>query len=167
MRTLTEEDKMKITKMTVVSVVAGLMLWMAGSAAFAAEMGTVDTSKESIAKIQNFVDNLKKSTPVIEEIAVYATLADGNTMRIVSTTPNMAGKPADPEDIDAIIENQVIVIEESGVVDVTVPMANAKGQPAAVAGIKIALKDGMTKDSAKEKAVTVAKEIDEMLVSSK
>jgi hypothetical protein len=54
-----EDDKMKMMKLTVVSVLAGFMLWMAGGAALAAEMGTADTSKDSISKIQSFVDDLK------------------------------------------------------------------------------------------------------------
>jgi len=129
------------------------------------EMGTVDTSKAHVAKIQKFIENLKSEDSTIEEINVHATGNDGETMRIASTTPGRAGTPSDPEDIDAIIENKVIVIPEGGSLDVTVPMANKAGMPAAVAGITIALKDGLDKAGATSKAVELAKKIDMILVT--
>ena len=154
---------MKTMKITVISVLVGFMLCMASRVALAVATGTVNTSKESIQKIQTFVDDLKKKSPVVKEICVYAALSSGSTMRIVSTVPSKIGKPADPEDIDAITENKVIAIDEGGVLDVTVPMVNAKGQPSAVAGIRIFLKDGMTQASAKEKAISMAKDIEKIL----
>lgn len=149
-----------------VAAITGLLLWFGMGLAFAAqEMGTVNTSKESVAKIQAYIESMKNKTPSIEEIAIYATLADGNTMRIACTELNKVGHPADPEDIDAIIENKVVIIEEGEVLDVTIPMVNTEGLPAAVAGIKVALGKNMTKDSAKEQALAMAKEIDVMLTA--
>lgn len=131
----------------------------------AGELGTVDTSKESVAKIQHYIEGEKKGNAAVKEIAVYATGTDGNTTRIASTDSSAIGKPADPEDIDAIINNQVVTIPEGKALDVTVPLTNDKGQPAAVAGIKMETSDKLDKKAAQSAAEGIAKKIGGMLLN--
>lgn len=132
--------------------------WLLAGSAYAAELGTVDLSKEKVAEIQQFIEAEKKAGDA-DEIAVYATDKDGNTTRIASTDKSAIGKPADPEDIDAIINDTVVSIPEGKTLDVTVPLHNAKGQPAAVAGIKLATTDSRNKEAAQKMGEDIAKKI--------
>lgn len=137
--------------------------WLLAGAAYAADMGTIDLSKEKVAEIQQFIEGEKKSA-AFNEIAVYATDKDGNTTRIASTDKSAVGKPADPEDIDAIINDKVVSIPEGKTLDVTVPLHNDKGLPAAVAGIKLATTDSLDKNAAQKKAEEVAKKIGAIMI---
>ena len=132
--------------------------WLLAGAAHAAELGTMDLSKEKVTEIQQFIEDEKKSGDV-DEIAVYATDKDGNTTRIASTDKSAVGKPADPEDIDAIINDQVVSIPEGKKLDVTVALHNDKGLPAAVAGIKLGTTDKRDKNASQKMAEEIAKKI--------
>lgn len=140
------------------------MILFLGLTAHADEMGMLDTSAPQIERIQTFIEKLMKEDQSIKEINVHATGSDGDTKLIASTTPGKAGKTSDPEDIDAIIENKIVVITEGDVLDITVPMANEKGMPSAVAGIRI-LSAGKNSESVKSKAADLAKQIDAILIT--
>ncbi len=131
----------------------------------AEEMGMVDTSKPQVEKIQHFIDQLMQENKNIAEINIHATGNDGDTKVIASTTSSRIGSQSDPEDIDAIIDNKVVLITEGDVLDVTIPMTNKKGLPAAVAGIRLHMKNGLNKSGAKAKALDIAKKINAILVT--
>ena len=144
---------------------ATLTIFFFAFGAQAEEMGMLDTSKPHVEKIQHFLDQLIQEDKDIAGINIHATGNDGDTTVIASTTSSKIGTPSDPEDIDAIIENKIILISEGDILDVTVPMANKKGLPAAVAGIRFFLKNGLNKAGAKAKAIDLAKKIDAILVT--
>jgi hypothetical protein len=128
------------------------------------EMGTMNLSKAKIAKVATYIAKTQKSEKSVEEITILATDKDGNVSKIASTTASEVGKAADPEDIDAIIDNKVVSIVEGDSIDVTVPIANAGGMPAAIAGVTLSLKDGMSKKDAEAKAVAIGQKVDAILI---
>jgi len=127
------------------------------------EMGMINVSKAKTAEVAKAIVALKGADSAIKEITVLVTGMDGNTMKIASTTAGEAGKDADPEDIDAILDNKVVAIVDGGSVDVTVPIANKDGLPAAIAGTTVSLENGLTKDKAQAKAEGIAKKIGAIL----
>lgn len=145
-------------------VIIGFTIIFLSCNAQAAKMGTVDTSKPQVEKIQNFIEKLMQEDKSIDEISIHATGLDGNTKRIACTTTSKIGTRSDPEDIDAIIENKVILISLGDILDVTVPMTNEEGIPAAVAGIHLYLKDGLDNEGAKKHALDIAKKISKVLM---
>jgi hypothetical protein len=149
----------RIGRRSVLTIVAILgVAWISNAAtAFAAELGVMDLSKEKVAEVQQFIQK-EKERGGVDEISVYATDKEGNTTRIASTNLSIVGKPADPEDIDAIIDDKVVTISEGKILDVTVPIHNAKGEPAAVAGVKLEI-GGRDKEAVGKEAEEVAKKI--------
>ncbi len=145
--------------MTMAAVFMGFTAAQAGD-----EIGTMNLSKAKVAKVAKFIAQEHKSTKVVEEITILAASMDGNVTKIASTTASEVGKSADPEDIDAIIDNKVVSIVEGGNIDVTVPIANAKGLPAAIAGVTISMQNGMTKDKAVELAKSIGQKVDKILI---
>ena len=153
----------KLLSTTCILALAALLL-TTGNARAEDEIGTMELSKATVSKVQSFIDKTLKEDKRVEEITVLATNKEGVTTKIASTTPSEVGKPCDPEDIDAIIDNQVVSIIEGTSIDVTVPIPNAKGLPAAIAGVTIFLKNGMDKPKAEALAVEIGKKIDKILI---
>lgn len=153
----------RIGRRSVLAAVAVLgFAWVSSAVtAPAAELGVMDLSKEKVGEVQQLIQKEKERAGV-DEISVYATDKDGNTTRIASTNPGIVGKPADPEDIDAIIDDKVVVITEGKILDATVPLHNAKGEPAAVAGIKLEI-GSRDKDAVRKEAEETAKKIGAIL----
>jgi len=129
------------------------------------DMGMMKITKAKTAEVAKYIADLKAQDSTILDITVLVTGLDGNTTKIASTTPGEAGLSAEPEDIDAIMDNKIVAITEGDSLDVTVPMANKKGIPAALTGSNISLKNGMTKEKATAKVKELAKKIERILVN--
>lgn len=153
------------TSMLRTSLFAGMVLLTANELAFAADAAGVDTSAAAIKKLQSAIDEAKNSTPNVQVISVHAKQADGKTTKIASTKAAGIGSPSDPEDIEAIANNKVVVIEDKDLVDVTVPMS-VGGRPMAVAGIKIVPSGGASTAAIQKQAEEIAKKIQTVLVAA-
>jgi len=132
--------------------------WLLAGAAYASELGTMDLSKAKIAEIQQFIEDEKKADD-LSEITILATDKDGTTTRIASTDKSSVGRLADPEDLDAIIKDEEVSIPIGKILDVSVPLHNAKGQPSAVAGIQMEVTDKRDKNATQKMAEEIAKKI--------
>ncbi len=86
--------------------------------------------------IQNDLVRLKKNIPDIEEFNIY-NLTD-HPVCIASTSPDLIGKEADPEDLEAAKENKIVPIieEEESIIDVTAPL-HINDKVVYVAGLKL------------------------------
>jgi len=152
------------SRVTVINVLVLFAFFCLAAVAYAeGEMGMLDVSKARVAEVAKYIETLKSSDADIKEITVLVTGMDGNTTKIASTTPGEAGKDADPEDIDAILENKVVPLVDGGSVDVTVPISNKEGLPAAIAGVTVSLENGLNLEQAQAKAVALAKKIGALL----
>ncbi len=129
------------------------------------EMGMMKITKDKTAEVAKYIADLKAQDGSIVEINVHVTGLDGKTMKIASTTPGKAGQPSDPEDIDAKMDNKIVTIVEGDNLDVTVPMVDKGGMPAALAGITISMKNGLTKEKALAKGKELAKKIEHILTN--
>jgi len=151
------------------SPVSKMILFLAvfclSSTAYAGdEMGMMKITKAKTAEVAKYIAELKAEDSAVLDITVLVTGLDGNTMKIASTTPGEAGLEAEPEDIDAIMDNKVVAITEGDSLDVTVPIANKEGISAALTGSNISLKNGMTKEMAQTKVKEMAKKIERILL---
>jgi len=157
---------MRSRKLTLSTVVVGIVALFFYAAAVHAEdeIGTMNLTKDHVANVAKFIDKVQKEDASVEEITILATNEDGDTTKIASTTASEVGKPCDPEDIDAIIDNKVVSIVEGDSIDVTVPIPNAAGLPAAIAGVTISMKNGMDKTKAEAKAVEIGAKVDKILI---
>ena len=145
---------------------AGIALFTTNGMVIAADATAVDISAASIKKLQAAIDEAKSSAPNVQVISIHAKQSDGKTTKIASTKAAGIGSPSDPEDIEAIANNKVVVIEDKDLVDVTVPMSIGGGKPLAVAGIKIVPSSGTSTAAVQKQAEEIAKKLQSVLVAS-
>lgn len=129
----------------------------------ATESGRIKDSKDFRDKIQAYLLEVAKATTDIYEISLHAMLDSGDTVRIACTNLEKLGSPSDPEDVEAIIANQVIFIHEGEVFDVTVPLLNKQGLSIAVSGIKVEHKGKISQLEARQVAIRLAKKIEQKM----
>lgn len=100
---------------------------------------------------QSVVADIASRHTDLLRLSVHATPPGGGAMcAIASTASERLGKASDAEDQRAIANGEVVVLEEPGAVDVTVPMLKKDGKFTAAAGVTL-------KGSDKQAAVTTAK----------
>ncbi len=151
-------------RFTIVNIMLIAAVFCLSTAANAGDdMGMMKVTKTKTAEVAKYITSLKSSDSSILDITVLVTGMDGDTKKIASTTAGEAGLSADPEDIDAIMDNKLVVIPEGDSLDVTVPMANKSGLSAALTGVTLSMKNGLTIDKAKAKAVALAKKVEAIL----
>jgi hypothetical protein len=105
--------------------------------------GCKSTAPDPVA--QSLVESMAASDPDIVRLTVHMAPKEGEACcAVASTAPDKLGQPSDPEDLRAIESGEVVVLDEPGAVDVTVPvMATATGHDAAVG---VTLKSGPDAD---------------------
>ena len=69
------------------------------------------------------------------------------------------GKPSDPEDLEAMKSGKVVVLDEEGALDVTVPILMVNGKATAVAGVTLRMEEGSNRSILQGKARTIANEL--------
>lgn len=80
--------------------------------------------------------------------------------QIASTVAGRRGKPSDPEDLEALRTGAEVVLEESGAVDVTVPILSQGGKATAVAGVTVRAETALDRPSVLARARAIAKELE-------
>ena len=79
--------------------------------------------------------------------------------QIASTMKERRGKPSDPEDLQAMKSGQEVVLDESGAIDVTVPILKKSGKATAVAGVTLRAEEGADRGALVQKARGIAQEL--------
>ena len=108
---------------------------------------------------QTLVESIAGKHDNVVRLTVHAIPSGGSDYKAVaSTLSSKLGQPSDPEDLKAIKSGEVVVLDESGAIDVTIPIRMKDGRPTAAAGVT--MKAGMDRDAAIVAAKAIATEID-------
>ena len=118
------------------------------------------SSKTPYPAAQDIVDDVAAAHPDLVRLTLHAVPA-GKTecTQIASTVKKRRGKPSDPEDLKAMKTGQQIVMDESGAIDVTVPILRKSGKPTAVAGVTLRAEEGADRVALVHKARVIAEEL--------
>jgi hypothetical protein len=110
-------------------------------------------------KTQSLVDSLVGKHGNVVRLTVHAIPAGGTEYQAVaSSLASKRGKASDPEDLKAMHEGEIVVLDEPGGIDVTVPILEKDGKHTAAAGVT--LKNVMGREAAIVAAKAIAMEID-------
>jgi hypothetical protein len=118
---------------------------------------------------QSLVESIAAENPDVVRLTVHQPRADGSGYHAVaSTSPAKLGKASDPEDLRAIEKNETVVLEESGALDVTVPICDCgDGKPCAAAGVTLKAEAGADRAALEARAKEIAKAVEAGLAKTK
>jgi hypothetical protein len=116
-------------------------------------------SPTSESNAQTIVETLAGKNDNVVRLTVHAVPEGGTDYKaIASTLASKLNAPSDPEDLQAIESGEVVVLEEPGAFDVTVPIQSKDGKFTAAAGVT--MNAAMGRDAAVEAAKEIAAQID-------
>lgn len=127
--------------------------------AAACQSTKMDGCCASCTKAQAVVDSVASQNADCTRLTVHCLQADGGAKCCASTAAARVGKPSDPEDLQALNDGKVVVLDEAGAIDVTVPMLAKDGKHQVACGVTLRAA-GMTRDQAVAKAHTIAKAVE-------
>jgi hypothetical protein len=108
---------------------------------------------------QAIVDSMMQQHPDVVRLSVHAVPPGGGEFRaIASSSSDKRGQKSDPEDLSSMQSGEVIVMDEPGAIDVTVPILMQNGKHTASAGVTIKAAAG-TRDAAVAEAKSIANAI--------
>ncbi|MBL9079655.1 MAG: hypothetical protein JNL08_19280 [Planctomycetes bacterium] len=109
-------------------------------------------------KAQAAVTGVAQSNPDCVRLTLHCGMGEGMHC-CASTDTARIGTPSHPEDLQAVQTGEIVVLEENGGFDVTVPINNKDGKPTAACGVTV--KPGIARDQAmaKAKGIAVAVEV--------
>ena len=109
---------------------------------------------------QDIVESVAAGHPDLVRLTLHA-VPTGKTecTQIASTMKERRGKPSDPEDLQAMKSGQEVVLDESGAIDVTVPILKKSGKATAVAGVTLRAEEGADRGALVQKARVIAQEL--------
>ena len=114
---------------------------------------------------QSLVESVAANNKDVVRLTVHAIPAGEKDYKAVaSTLASKLGQPSDAEDLKAINTGEVVVLEESAGLDVTVPIRMQGGRHTAAAGVTI--KSGVAREAAITQAKAIAAEIDRGLTAT-
>ena len=105
-------------------------------------------------KAQSVVTNVAGQYPDCVRLTVHCTM-EGEMKTCASTDAARVGKAADPEDKKAVEIGDVVVLDENGAIDVTVPINRKDGKATAACGVTLK-GAGMSREQAITKAKSIA-----------
>jgi len=127
--------------------------------------GSCTSTKAPDPAAQTLVESVAASHQDIVRLTVHAVpTGEQDYKAVASTLASKLGQPSDPEDLKAIRTGEVVVLEESGGLDVTVPIRLQNGRHTAAAGVTI--KAGIARDAAIAEAKAIASELERGLTNA-
>lgn len=116
--------------------------------------------RDDFREAQQLVDALSQRYQEITRLTVHAVPAGESECRVIaSTDPGRRGTSSDPEDQQALSTGEVVVLEEPGAIDVTVPVLPFEGKPTAVVGVTLRQPEGRSKEATVARAKEIAKAV--------
>ena len=110
--------------------------------------------------VQEIVDSIQGIHADVVRLTVHSTPPGGGTCyAIASTQSSKRGLPSDPEDLQAISTGKNVILQESGALDVTVPILQKSGKYTAAAGVTLKSPVGARQDDLVARAEAIAREI--------
>lgn len=114
---------------------------------------------------QSLVQSIANKNADVVRLTVHAVPAGATKYKAVASTSSAKlGKPSDPEDLKAMQTGDVVVLEETGGIDVTVPILMKQGKHCATAGVTV--KESVGKDAAIALARKIAGEIEQGMTNA-
>ena len=126
---------------------------------FVAMLGACASMKTPYPAAQDIVDGVAAKHPELVRLTLHAVPEGKECTQVASTLKKRRGKPSDPEDIEAMKTGREIVLDESGALDVTVPILRVNGKPTAVAGVTLRMEEGASRFALVNKARAIAEEL--------
>lgn len=109
---------------------------------------------------QQIVERVARENPDVVRLTVHAASGGKDMTVVASTAPDKLGKPSDKEDHEAVQKGDVVVLEESGALDVTVPILQRDGRWTAAAGVTLKPAAGAARDATVNRAKEIAKAVE-------
>lgn len=122
--------------------------------AFATSCASTSRSCANCEKAQSVVVSVQKLHPNCTRLSIHCPMGSGMAA-CASTDAARIGKASDPEDARAVQTAQVIVMDENGAFDVTVPINQKEGKPTAACGVTLK-GAGMGREQAVAEATAIA-----------
>jgi iron complex outermembrane receptor protein len=118
-------------------------------------------SEEShFGKAQELVDGLVAKHPGLVRLTIHAVPTGKEGSRIIACNiQEKIGKPSDPEDLEVMKANQIVVLKEGDNLDVTAPIRDKAGNAIAATGITLRFGQGETEDQVVQRAKAIAEEL--------
>ncbi|MBL8900790.1 MAG: hypothetical protein JNM84_24375 [Planctomycetes bacterium] len=135
----------------------------------AALVGCQSSPKAPSPSAQALVESLAAENKDVVRLTVHQKRADGSGYHAVaSTAPAKLGQASDPEDLRAIEKNEVVVLEENGALDVTVPICDCgDGKPCAATGVTLKAEPGADRAALEARAKQIAQAVEAGLSKEK
>jgi len=123
---------------------------------------------ECFKETQALVEKMVAKYPEIVRLTIHAVPTGEKRSRIIACNiKEKLGEPSDPEDLEVMKTNKIIVLKEDDNLDVTAPICDKAGKPIAATGITLRLKKGESGDKGIEKAKSIAKELNTAILNTK
>jgi hypothetical protein len=128
------------------------------SIVFAASCGVF--RRDEFHEAQQLVDALSQRYQEITRLTIHAAPEGESECRVIaSTDPVRRGTSSDPEDKQAIASGEIVVLDEPGAVDVTVPILPLDGKFTAAVGVTLRQPEGRDKAATVARAKEIAKAV--------
>ncbi|MCK4390428.1 MAG: hypothetical protein KAV83_09360 [Desulfobacterales bacterium] len=109
---------------------------------------------------QELVDNMVSKHPDLLRLTIHAVPTGKEGSRIIACNiREKIGAPSDPEDLEVLKTNKIVVLREGDNLDVTAPIRDKAGKPIAASGITLRFRKGETENKLIEKAKSIANEV--------
>lgn len=110
---------------------------------------------------QEVVDAVAARHPNLTRLTLHAVPEGSSQLtQVASTMPERRGKPSDPEDMAAMQTGEVVVLDEPGAIDVTVPILVEDGSPGAIAGVTLNASASADREGLVARARSIAVELE-------
>lgn len=110
---------------------------------------------------QEVVDEIASRHPELTRLTLHAVPANASKLtQVASTAPERRGKLSDVEDIAAMQTGGVVVLDEPGAIDVTVPILQQSGKPSAIAGVTLKSTAAEDRQAVVRRAEAIARELE-------
>lgn len=109
---------------------------------------------------QKLLDKLASKYPDVVRLTIHAVPSGEEGSRIIACNiKQKIGATSDPEDLEVLTTNKIVVLREGDNLDVTAPIRGKAGKPVAATGITLRFKRGETENEVIEKAKSIAQEL--------
>jgi hypothetical protein len=121
-------------------------------------LGSCAAPQPSDPSAQALIESMMPEHKDVTRLTVHAKPADAKGyIAVASSLPSKLGAVSDPEDLKAINTGEVVVLDEAGAFDVTVPICQKNSAYTAAAGVTF--KTGIAREAAVAQAKAIAASI--------
>ena len=106
------------------------------------------------------MDRVVSKHPDLVRLTIHAAPTGEEGSRIIACNiKEKIGTPSDPEDLEVLKTNKIVVLKEGDNLDVTAPIPDKTGNIIAATGITLRFRKGKTENQVIEEAKSIAREL--------